>query len=121
MLEELENTRQVPNEGLRRWFSDSHFDLIVWEEDNGSVLGFQLCYGKGVDEHALTWRKSGGYTHHKVDDGETPGIDHKSSPILVADGQFNPAALAEEFLARSKNIDSSISELVYEKLLDYGN
>ena len=120
MLEELENTSQIPDERLRRWFSDSHLDLIVWEEDNGKVLGFQLCYGKGIDEHALTWRKSDGYTHDKVDDGEDPGMDHKSSPILVSDGQINPSALAEGFLARSTNIDSTIAELVYEKLLDCG-
>ena len=118
MLRELENTRQVPGENFRRWFSDSGHDLIVWEDDGGNIIGFQLCYIKGIEEHALTWRKSGGYTHHKVDDGEAPGIEHKCSPILVPDGKFNPYGLAEDFLARSNNIDSTISKLVYEKLLE---
>jgi len=30
MLSEIEHTRQIPNEGYRRWFTDESFDLIVW-------------------------------------------------------------------------------------------
>jgi hypothetical protein len=118
VLKEVENTSQDPGQGLRRWFSDPYFDLIVWEDDGGNVLGFQLCYGKGMDEHAFTWKSSGGFMHHRVDDGEVPGMEYKSSPILVADGHFNPSALAESFAAQSNNIDARISELVYKKLLE---
>jgi hypothetical protein len=47
MLTEVQNTRQIKNEGRRRWFTDSDFDLIVWyEADSSSIAGFQLCYEK---------------------------------------------------------------------------
>ncbi len=119
MLEEIEDTGQEPGESSRRWFSDSYCDLIVWEDKGGGVIGFQLCYGKGVDEHALTWRKNGGFTHHRVDDGEKPGLGHKSTPILVPDGEVSLSSLAEEFSERSRNIDSELSEFIYKKLLCY--
>lgn len=116
MLQELENTSQIPGEGLRRWFSDSSMDLIIWEDENGNVRKFQLCYGKGVDEHAFTWRNSNSYTHNRVDDGEDVNMGHKNSPILVPDGKFNPAELAQKFFANSHEIDSKISEFVRREL-----
>ena len=119
MLEEFVNTNQVPGGGTRRWFSDPQFDLIIWQDDGGNISGFQLCYAKGIDEHAFTWKSSGGYTHHKVDDGEGPDIEHKRSPILVPDGDFNPSALVEKFLEGSIMIDPKISQFVCEKLHEF--
>ena len=120
MLRELKNTRQVPGENFRRWFSDSDLDLIVWEDEGANIRGFQLCYLKGFEEHAFTWRKLGGYVHHKVDDGEDPGLSHKNSPILIPDGQYNSCALAQDFLSRSNKMDSIIAEFVHGKLLECG-
>ena len=30
MLTEIQNARQIAGEGVRRWFTDDYFDLIVW-------------------------------------------------------------------------------------------
>ena len=54
MLTEIEKTRQIPGEGIRRWFRDDELDLIVWYGDDGSIEGFQLCYDKLQHERALT-------------------------------------------------------------------
>ena len=116
-MHELQNVRQIPGEGLRRWFSDSEMDLIIWENHHGNIQNFQLCYGKGIDEHAFTWRRSNSYSHEKVDDGERTKMGHKSTPILVPDGKFDPAALANFFAARSQKIDSKTSEFVGSALI----
>ena len=59
MLNEIANLRQISEEGHRRWFTDSYFDLIVWYERDGATLaGFQLCYDKEGEERALGLRIS---------------------------------------------------------------
>lgn len=39
----------------RRWFHDEYFDLFVWQDDAGTVVRFELCYGQGASERALVW------------------------------------------------------------------
>jgi len=118
MLKEIHKTRQIPGQGPRRWFSDACFDLFIWEDGKGGIDGFQFCYGKGGDEHALTWRKSGSCTHHRVDDGENPGLEHKGTPILLPDGQVDTLAIVEDFRARSADIDPDLSDFVQRKLIE---
>jgi hypothetical protein len=119
MLHEVRNVRQIPGEGKRRWFSDQYFDLIVWYEKDGSLLGFQLCYDKFHKERAVTWRRGIGFSHEKVDDGEGVPGQHKSTPILVPDGLFDAAAITERFRQESGTLDPDISTLVIETLKLY--
>ena len=118
MLSEVENVRQVRDEGYRRWFTDSFFDLIVWYEQDGSINGFQLCYDKFQKERALTWLKNKGFSHEKIDDGEIPGHS-KMTPILVPDGEFSKESIAEKFKAEAKEIDPQIKEFIYTKISRY--
>jgi hypothetical protein len=115
MMHEVKNVRQVPGEGRRRWFSDQFFDLIVWYGDQKSAVGFQLCYDKNIKERALTWRRGVGFSHEKVDDGETPG-HMKMTPVLVPDGLFDASGIAARFKKESSKIDPEISKLVIETL-----
>jgi hypothetical protein len=114
MLTEIQNVRQIPDEGFRRWFTDDYFDLIIWYEDD-ELTGFQLCYDKQRKERAITWRKSGGYTHHKIDSGES-SYSSPMTPILVQDGVFKSNMIAEKFRAASSGVDKDIAEFVYEKV-----
>jgi hypothetical protein len=116
MLHEIENVRQPPNEGSRRWFSDSFFDLIVWYDPSGTLEGFQLCYDRGVKERALTWRRNMGYSHEKIDDGESITGRMKMTPILVPDGAFDAKGIASRFKDASPGIDPEIAGLVLEKI-----
>ena len=43
-LREIVDVRQVPGEPKRRWFSSDDIDLIVWLDDSGAPVSFQLCY-----------------------------------------------------------------------------
>jgi hypothetical protein len=121
VLFEVRNTRQIENEGLRRWFTDPYFDLIVWYDREGTAIaGFQLCYDKERDERALTWRRGQGFDHKRIDDGEVSGR-MKMTPVLVPDGTFDYAAIAERFRRESRKIDPEVREFVHKKLTSYAN
>jgi hypothetical protein len=115
MLRELTNVRQVQKESKRRWFADDYFDLIVWVGERGQFSGFQLCYDKSGDEHALTWHKKTGFSHHRVDSGETQR-PYKATPILVADGVLDFARLTYLFKERSQKMDQQVAWFVLGKL-----
>ena len=87
MLREILNVSQVPGTHSR-WFASTFLDLIVWYDKDMAITGFQLCYDKGREEKALTWRRDSGYSHNKIDDGEGRAYRQKMTPILVADGVF---------------------------------
>lgn len=123
MLVECQRVRQIRGEGHRRWFTDDYFDLIVWYDgpsaDPSNVTGFQLCYDRGGYERALTWRRDRGYTHERVDTGESAPGSPKSTPILVADGVFDSSGVAERFREASRRIEPALADLVLEKLASY--
>jgi len=120
LLAEINNIRQIPGEPRRRWFTDIYFDLIVWFEAD-TILGFQLCYDKGKNEHALTWKSSMAYAHNRVDDGEENPGHYKATPILMADGSFDNRMIADRFIIESAEIDLTISLFVFDKLIRFGN
>jgi hypothetical protein len=116
MLREICDVRQVPGEPKRRWFSDETLDLIVWLDERQEILGFQLCYDKTGNQRALTWRRDGGYSHQRVDDGEWRPGKYKQSPILLADGRCDMTALAAEFSRRAQSIEPAIVAFVQARL-----
>ncbi len=119
MLKEYKIVRQIKGEASRRWFSDEYFDLIAWFHEQGEIVGFQLCYDIERFPRALTWKQEGGYTHHRIDNGENRPGKMKASPILVADGIFDPLPVAERFKNESLLLEPSLAEFVYQKLLSY--
>ena len=118
MLSEIPNPRQVVGEGLRRWFTDDYFDLIVWYGSEERPIGFQLCYDKQDHERALTWTRAHGFQHDRVDAGEVPGHP-KMTPIIVADGAFDRDPVSARFRGASAGIDPGIASFVLEKLGTY--
>ena len=114
-FEELTNVRQVVEGSRRRWFADDYFDLIVWVGERGELIGFQLCYDKSGDEHALTWHQETGFSHHRVDSGELQR-PYKATPILVADGVVDFAGLIYFFKERSRMMDQQVARFVLGKI-----
>jgi hypothetical protein len=101
------------------------FDLFVWYagENPSELSGFQLCYGKndtgGIHtDRALTWKRTGGFSHDAIDTGRYSPTEHRS-PILVADGVFPKERIAAEFGARSAGIGKDIRDFVLTKLREY--
>ena len=105
----------------RRWFSDAEMDLFVWL-DHQMPLRFQLSYNKQRDEHALSWDRDRGFSHHRVDDGEHRVSEYKMSPLL-APASATPATdmnhLASRFLRASENIEPMLADFIYARLLEY--
>ncbi len=63
--------------------------------------------------------KNMGFSHQRVDDGERQR-PYKATPILVADGSFDDAAVSELFEERSSAMDKKIARLVLSKLGSFG-
>ena len=116
-LREIVDVRQVPGEPKRRWFSSDDIDLIVWLDDSGAPVSFQLCYDKLLSEHALTWEPESGFVHLAVDAGEQGGrFQYKSTPILVAHEHFDANRVTSRFTGVSGQLPSVIVEFVTERL-----
>lgn len=119
MLREITPTRQITDEPERKWFTGNALDLIVWFAASNKVIGFQLCYLKGSDEHALTWWKSRGFSHDKIDDGEGFPDNQKMTPILVPDGTFDKEELIALFREKSGEIDPHLVRFVTKTIESY--
>ncbi len=114
-LREIPGIRQHEGEPHRRWFSCASADLYVWQDDEGRLTSFELCYDKPGDEHALRWRADVGFEHTRIDDGEhSPFKNH--TPIIVSGGRFDMADLALMFEVIGGEIDPSLYRLVLAKL-----
>ena len=118
-LRELRETRQVEGEPRRRWFCSPELERIVWMGDDDAPVGFQLCYDKLLGERALTWREGRGFDHAAVDTGEAMPTPYDGTPILVADGPFDPDRVSEIFTEASAEVPAPIREYVADKLAHY--
>lgn len=115
MLREIKKISQHPDEDRRRWFSDSAHDLIVWQR-GGDIRAFELCYGKGMVEHALRWSPESGLEHFCVDDGEDCAMRPKMAPILQARGVVDFDRVRHEFEQAAQQIDAGITAFVARQL-----
>jgi len=121
VIVEMENVRQRPEEGTRRWFSDDDFDLIIWYSHAGELLGFQLCYDKQGTERAFTWKTDGSFTHSRVDSGDSVLSGMKKTAVLIADGTPAPQTVADAFRSAATGLDPEIVDLVYQKVVSFPN
>jgi hypothetical protein len=119
VLAEIRDVRQHPGEPKRRWFRSDEEDLIVWYTDDNALRGFQFCYNRGRREKALTWTRESGYSHLKVDDGETEPLTMKRAPILEPDGVFEPDAVLRMFSMAATSLPEDIANFVAAKIRDY--
>jgi len=69
VLQELQHVRQIRNEPHRRWFTGNNSDLIIWEDPDNTICGFQFCFSKGQIEKSLTWKKDKGFQQALIDSG----------------------------------------------------
>jgi hypothetical protein len=112
MLREFGETRQDSKEHVRRWFTSEDCDLILWLNADESLWGFQFCYGKPMDEHALTWIREAGFSHMKVDTQGPRG----PAPILVLDGIFDAGHILRILEKESGEVPEPYRGLVTERV-----
>jgi hypothetical protein len=119
VLREIGNVYQQDPGMRRRWFCDDYFDLFVWENPQGQIVGFQLCYDLAARQRALSWRENTGYSHHRIDSGEHSTLKNMT-PIMADDGVLPLPAVLEKFDVSAARIEARVRDFVRERLLEYG-
>ena len=90
---------------------------MVWLNQSGAPMGFQLSYDKHGSERVLTWTPERGYLHQTVDDGEAQaGLRYKGTPILVTTGRFDATRVLQVFQGESSELPREIAAFVANRL-----
>ena len=110
--------KPVDRDRDRRRIADEYFDLIVWDEPDGAIHGFQLCYDKPGRERALTSTRERGFLRTAIDSGESRPTANRA-PILVPEGVFPAQDVRREFLVRGALLPAEIRELVLTRIAEY--
>lgn len=116
MLKEIRKIRQSEGEPRRRWFTAPLLDLYVWYDGDDNVVQFQICYDKGPDEQALTWKQGQGIVHHAVDDGEGGIYRMKSTPVIVADTRYDAGRIAGLVKQHGAKLEHDLYEFILSHL-----
>jgi len=111
MLKEIKSAEQKGEGITRKWYEDGCFDLIIWYRDDGSVSGFQLCYDKAGNEHAVSWQDGKGAVHKRIDGGEDTPLRNRA-PIEVPDGIFPFEYVYGRFSESSAGLEPGTRELI---------
>ncbi|OQW90593.1 MAG: hypothetical protein BWK79_19415 [Beggiatoa sp. IS2] len=119
MLTEL-NISQfgTPVNYRKRWFQDDYFDLFTWQNAQGDVVVFQLCYDRLGKERVIIWDAEQGFAHHCVDDGES-SPNKNMTPVFVSVAKFSYDEVVTPFIRESQHIDETIHRFVTQKLIAY--
>lgn len=118
MLIEIPNVKQYEPEQHRRWFQNAFFDLYVWSDPAGELLGFQLCYDKPGEQRALRYSRKLGYQHEGVDQPEDkPG--RSMSAIFVANGTLDTVELGARFAQDAGDLPAAIRAFIVSHLDKY--
>ena len=117
MLREIKNITQMPGQHARRWFNDEFLDLFVWQDDDGHITGFQLCFDKDTNERALLYSELDGYSLHDVQ-GEESSLD-MGSPVLARAAELPCPRLLALLAERGGGIDKRVLRYVTKKLEAY--
>jgi hypothetical protein len=119
MLREILGVRQDRPGLRRRWFQDDFFDLYTWHSRAGALTGFQLCYDRRGRERALSWHRTRGFSHHKVDAAEDYAGQPRT-PLLVADGRFPHRSVRARFSREAATLDAATRAFILDKMREFG-
>lgn len=118
MLGEIKDVTQYETGKHRRWFHNADFDLYTWENHDGVLQAFQLCYAKRGKERALRWSPEAGYSHEGVDAPEDkPG--RSMSALFVADGAFDANSVGTSFENATLEMPEKFRAYVLERIRAY--
>lgn len=92
------------NRDIRDWYYSDQMDFIVWHNREKGITNYQICYGKPLDEHVLSWRGQTGFSHSKISDGEEVAGNYKAAPIERPDGEVDYQLILNAFESESEHI-----------------
>ncbi len=118
MLREVLIVEQNNPSLKRRWFESDYFDLFIWQDLGGTLVGFQLCYDVELNERALVWSNPQGFYHDGVDHGDR-GEGPGQAPILVRDGKFDSGTVVPRFEREAAQIPADVRDFVLAKMREH--
>jgi hypothetical protein len=102
VLVEVKDVRQIPDEGIRRWFMDKNMDLILWyDNDSDQIVGFQISYDKRSVQRTVTWKS---------------GDEGKTSSSLTCDGPYNKKRVIRLIENNSGELESDLKDFIVHQL-----
>jgi hypothetical protein len=120
MLREVLIVEQNDPSLKRRWFESDYFDLFIWQDPGGALVGFQLCYDVELNERALVWNTADGFYHDGVDHGDAGPADALGqAPILVRDGKFDSGTVAPRFEREAAQMPADVRDFVLAKIREH--
>ena len=115
-LREIPRVRQHADSALRRrWFTCDRADLFVFD-DEGEIRAFELCYDKPQEERSLHWSDGQGFSHARVDGGESTPFDNQT-PINIAQGGEDREHIALVFESLAAAVDPFTYRTILRVLL----
>ncbi len=122
LLVENMNVRQREDEGYRKWFLNSFFEIILWYKANKKdFIGFQFCYSRNTNERAFTWTNE--YVSNRLvsDTFFEKGISHMSTGVLKGEGGVISEEIINKFDLESEILGEEIKTFIIGKIRDYNN
>jgi hypothetical protein len=120
MLREIRNLEQRQPQRVKRWFQDDYFDLFVWQDRDGEVVQFQLCYERDTRlERALDWKRGRGFQHLKVRQRYAEALGREQSGDMSLDGVLPYVALRDRFAGAADNLAPALRDFIQDKLAEY--
>ena len=116
-LREVSNIAQPDKNLSKRWFTSQAADLFVWH-DGDRFSRFEFCYNKHRNECSLRWQLDAGFSHARIDDGETSNT-YKSSPILIPDSDIDSDYIFLAFKKLSDKVDMPVRFFIMRRLLGF--
>jgi hypothetical protein len=122
MLSEYKEVRQRDDEGYRRWFSDSYFDIVLWyDREGGSMTGFQVCYDKGKVERAFTRKTEQRLvqSHRYVANGPVAVGTSKMTSVLKGDAGAIDHAIIDRLMVSAGELDPMALGTILDAMTNY--
>ena len=107
-----------PHDKQRLWFSDQNHDLFIWLNENAQPVAFQFSYDKNINENSINMSLENGFSHDRVDNGESGDVSYKMTPIMIPYGEFDCHKIASKFKSISKQLDPAVTDFIYHTLLE---
>jgi hypothetical protein len=102
----------------RRWFTDSDMDLYIWFIGEMPVR-FHLVWNKLSRIQSISWNNETGFNDSRFNPFELLILLSGAGPLHQDNTEFNIAALANRFLHNCENIEATLADFIYARLLEY--
>jgi hypothetical protein len=102
----------------RRWFTDSDMDLYIWFIDEMPVR-FHLAWNKLGRTQSISWNNETNFNDSRFNPFEFLLMLSGAGPLHQDNTEFNIAVLANRFLRNCENIEATLADFIYARLLEY--